>query len=265
VLHVALDPGLPGGRFACLRELCGHDEVAVDDTSDLAATLLLSRLLVAAPGTRVGPEAAWDLPIPDRDRLLAAIYRHQYGERVESSVACQGCGAPFDLEFDLDRLTRRLERPERPSASGPDDEGTYRTDDGRRFRLPNGADLRSVVGLEPERAVAILLERCVVEGDANADRERIEAAMAAVGPTLDLDLDATCPECELAQPVRFAMHLHLLALLAAERVWLAHEVHAIATAYGWSLQEILALTREDRHAYVRLIEADRGSRWRDAP
>lgn len=265
MLHVALDPGLPGGRFACLTPLRGYDELAVEDTGDLAAIDLLSRLLVDVPGTRVGPGTAWELAVPDRDRLLAAVYRRQYGERVECSVECQGCRESFDLEFDLDRLTSELDRADPSAAVGPDGDGTYTIDDGRRFRLPNGEDQRSVVGLEPEEAVTAVLERCVVDGDGPADRERIESAMAAVGPTLDLDLEASCPDCGLVQPVRFAMHAHLLGLLASERVWLAHEVHAIASAYGWSLDEILGLTREDRHAYVRLIEADRTSRRRGAP
>ncbi len=89
--------------------------------------------------------------------------------------------------------------------------------------------------------------------------------MAEVGPILDLDLEATCPECGARQAIHFDICAHLLGALASERLWLAHEVHTIASAYGWSLAEILGLPREDRRVYVRLIEAHRPKRQSGSP
>ncbi len=257
MLQVTLHPGLPNGPWACLRPLCGHDEAAIHDADDLEATRLLDRLLVEAPGTTVGPGAAWSLTISDRDRLLVALYRHHYGDRVEGAVRCGGCGEAFDLTLGVDELSGRLEDTDTRLATGPDGEGAYLMPDGRRFRLPTPEDQRRVLGLEPGAAAETLLRRCLLEGDVAADRGTLEAAMEAVGPVLDVDLVASCPECGAEQTVRFDIRVHLMGALASERRWLAREVHSIATAYGWSLEEILALMREDRRAYVQLIEADR--------
>ena len=266
MLEVMLNPGLSdGGRWACLRPLCGKDEAVIDDCSDLEANRLLDRLLVQAPGTRVGPGTVCKLAVADRDRLLAALYRHHYGERVEGSLECRSCGASFDMTFELAQLTSNMDRSDGSLATGPDSEGLYTLPDGRRFRLPTSEDQRSVVGLQPETAATTLLERCVVEGHPATDRESLEAAMAAVGATLDIDLDAKCPRCGAEHQVRFDIRAHLLGALALEKTWLVHEVHMIATAYGWNLAEILGLSRESRRAYVRLIEADRASRRRRSP
>ena len=78
MFQIQLRPGLPGGRWACLRSLCGHDEALIDGTSPWEATVFLDRLLVETPGTSVGPGRAWDLALSDRDRLLATIYM-QFG------------------------------------------------------------------------------------------------------------------------------------------------------------------------------------------
>lgn len=265
MLQVMLDPGLPDGRLACLRPLAGRDEVAIDAPNDLAAVRLLDGLLVQAPGTGIGPGRASELTISDRDRLLIALYRHYYGEPIEGSAACRACGKTFDLAFDLAELIGTFERRERSLATGPDPEGAYTMRDGRRFRLPNAEDQRSILGLETEEAMTKLLQRCVLEGDVAADREQLEAAMAEAGPMLDLELEAECPDCGTHQKVHFDICSHLLGALASERPWLTHEVHAIATTYGWSLDEILGLSREDRRAYARLIEGDQSRRRRGRP
>ncbi|NJK33071.1 MAG: hypothetical protein HC927_12045, partial [Deltaproteobacteria bacterium] len=51
MLQVHLDPGIPDGRWAVVRDPCGHDEQLLDPGAGaaLAATELLDRLLVAVP------------------------------------------------------------------------------------------------------------------------------------------------------------------------------------------------------------------------
>src|SRR4051812_7854929 len=101
-LHrVALD-GVQGLRWAWLREITGADEAALEGRDTPAAIALLDRLLVDRPGATVRPGEAALLTITDRDLLLAAVYRASFGARIGSTVACAGCGAPFDLDFDLD-------------------------------------------------------------------------------------------------------------------------------------------------------------------
>jgi hypothetical protein len=254
VLQIPLDPGLPDGRWACLRPLCGRDELAIP-VGDLAATHLVDNLLVRAPGTSVGPGDVWSLSVTDRDRLLAGLYRHHFGDRIEGSTECRACGEDFDLGCDVSDLLAALEIRAPTLSSGPDEEGAYALADGRRFRVPTADDQRCA--LEAADRAGQMLRRCLLEGDAGADDGLLEAALAEAAPVLDLDLSAPCPECGAVRNVPFAIERHLLGALASERRWLVPEVHSIARSYHWPLADILALAREDRRAYVRLIEAER--------
>src|SRR5205085_6196451 len=100
MLRLALE-FTPAARTACLRGLCGADEEAVEGGGTAAAIALLDRLLVDAPGVEpdlaLKPGRALDLAAPDRDRLLAAVYRETFGPRVESTLVCDRCGADFDM------------------------------------------------------------------------------------------------------------------------------------------------------------------------
>lgn len=265
MLQVALRPGLRGGKWACLRPLCGHDEAYLDHIGSVEAIAFLDRLLVEAPGTTVSPGTAGQLAVCDCDRLFAAIYLKYFGEWVESTVTCSDCNKAFELSFPLRDLMANLAGGAADKADGPDEEGIYVLRDGRRFRLPTADDQHSVMGLGAEESVAALLARCVVEGDATKDPDLLQTAMDEVGGVLDLDLDAACPECGTAQAVRFDIQAYLLRALSYERRFLSHEVHRIATSYGWGYEEILNLTREDRRTFARLIEADQTARRRVRP
>lgn len=262
MLQVTLRPGLQGGRWACLRPLCGHDEVFNNGTGSVESVAFLDRLLMQAPGTTVGPGKAKDLAVCDCDRLFAAIYLQYFGERIEGTARCRNCSEPFESSFSLRDLMAGLEDGAAAKAIGPDENGIYTLPEGRRFRLPTAEDQSSMIGLEAEKAAAALLERCMVEGDSRESPEIIQIAMDEVGAILDLDLETTCPHCRALQSVRFDIQTYLLRALAYEKRFLHHEVHLIAMAYGWGYEEILNLTREDRRTFVRLIEADYVARRR---
>ena len=262
MLQIQLSPGLPSGSWALLRPLCGHDEASVTDTGAIAAATLLDRLLVETSGTTVGPGKAWELAVCDRDRLLATIYLQYFGCQIESTVACTNCDKPFDLTFSLSDMMGRLQATRLTTCSGPDEACVYMLSDERRFRLPTVADLHDVVNLAADAATRTLLERCMVEGDPAVDPDVVQAAMEEAGPVLNIGLDASCPECGRGRRVRFDIGSYLLSVLSHERRFLVHEVHRIASAYGWGLDAILRLSRDDRRAYVRLIEGDHRARRR---
>jgi hypothetical protein len=264
MLHVRLNPGLPGGKWARLPPLCGHDEAAVNGAGAVEVVAFLDRLLSDAPGTTVGPGKGAGLAVCDCDRLCAAIYVQYFGERVVGTAACRDCREPFEMTFSLSDLLEPVATRRPSTVSGPDDQGVFTLADGRRFRLPTIGQQCQVIGLEPGDAVAALLKACVVEGDPMHDPQALEAAMEEVGGLLDPDLDAACPQCGARQAVRFDIQSYLLRTLGHERQFLNSEVHCIATAYGWSAGEILGLTREDRRDFVRLIQADRSARRRAA-
>jgi hypothetical protein len=253
---------LPSGSWVALREIAGRDEAAVTGHDATAAIQLLDRLIVAEAG-EAGLLAAIDLAVSDRDRLLSAVYTRTYGARIENTLHCPTCDQPFDLDFSLAEMDRRLEEDARQAAVEPVEDGTFRLSSGRRFRLPTGRDERAVSRLPLTEAAAALLARCLVDGDAvTEDGEDIQAAMEVVGPLLNLDLGAACPECGGEQEVHFDIQSYLLGALAQDRPGLALDIHGLATAYGWSREEILSIPRGQRRAYVALVEADAAARVR---
>jgi hypothetical protein len=212
--------------------------------------------LVDDPGTTLKPGAAATLTPADRDRLLAAVYARTYQERITGTTTCQNCNNLFDMDFNLSALLATLQPEDEPALAKKNGQGTYELPDGRHFRLPTGEDEFAVRHLSAEEAARELLRRCVIKGDPTADPATVQAAMKAVAPVLDLELDAQCPECEASQTIHFDIQSYLLSALKAEQPRLAQEVHRVATAYGWGLNEILGLARSQRRAYVTLIEAE---------
>jgi hypothetical protein len=252
MFEVELRPGLPGGRWACLRELRGRDEAALGDAAELAMVALVDQLLVATPGTTVAPGMAGALALADRDRLLAAIYRQHFGDRVDGRHACAGCGEAFGVGLSLAALEASLTEGA-AVVTGPDEVGAFRLPGRGRFRLPTTQDRRAVVGLDVDAARAALARACRLDADAGDDDE-LETGMEAAGPLLDLDLDASCPSCGTAAVVHVDIVSHLHGVLRQERRWLVREVHCLARAYGWGLAEILDLPRSERRAFVSLNE-----------
>lgn len=261
--YVALDL-VPDGAWAGVRELCGHDEETVGDTRTTTALRLLDRLLVDDPTTDVDPGDAACLTASDRDRLLVTVYVRTYGPDVESTVRCRTCETPFDVDFALSDLMDTLAEEAHAADVTRHDDQTFTLPEGTRFRAPTGEDELAVWRLPPEEAERQLIARCLIEGETNGALEAVQAALDVVAPVLDLDLDARCPECRAEQAVHFDLQSYLLGALLAERDRRLGEVHRLARAYGWSLEEILGLPRSERRRYVALIEAETEtarSRW----
>ena len=227
--------------FMRLREPAGRDELLLAGVDTRAAVGLLDRLVEP-------PVATGELAASDRDRLLAALHRGLWGDRIVSSVECAGCGAMFDLSFDLSGLERALEEGrERSQAAGP-----RHIDDthGRRYRLPSAQDEEDAAGRGRDDGRALLAASIAEEIDPDA----LDARLEALAPILDVDLDAPCAECGHPAQLRFDIQTFTLQRLLDEREAVVEEVHALATAYGWSLGEILGLQRSLRRRFAERCE-----------
>jgi hypothetical protein len=244
-----------GRRYASLREITGVEEQTITNVTTADAIRLLQSLLVSSHDEAVSADEAGQLTPWERDRLLAALYTRIYGPRVDTTITCQSCEALFDLDFMLPTLIDDLAPQETlPYA----DEHTFVLRDDIRFRLPTGDDECAVFGLPREQAEAELLQRCVVDSEAlDADiLAEVQNAMQALAPVVNVDLDAKCPECGQQQTVQFDLQRYLLTALMNDRSQLVQEIHLLASAYGWSLSEILNLARSQRRAFVALVDAD---------
>jgi hypothetical protein len=188
------------------------------------------------------------------------MYFEYFGEWVEGVTACGECGSSFAVSFSLKDMAAEMDAPGGQHAVGPDQNGVYTLSDGRRFRLPTCGDQQSVIGMDLEEGASVLQNRCIVEGNPAKDAALLQAGMSEVGPVLDQELETVCPDCSVLQSVRFDVQSHLLHSLASEKQFLVREVHLIALAYGWGYEEILNIPRQERRAFVALIQAERQSK-----
>jgi hypothetical protein len=251
---------LPGPVVIGLREVCGEDEQVVTGIGTMMAVRLLDRLLVPGNGADTTPVQPMNMTASDRDRLLATVYRRAYGPQIESTVRCIKCGELFDIDFSLPELQAFLADGARPTAYARESDGYFLLPDGRRFRLPTAEDELAVMGLTAHETTDELLKRCLEEQNRSSDNMDVIDAMAEIAPLMDMDLTCRCPECKHEQSVHFDIQTFLLRALEQEKNQLAWEVHRLASAYGWSLGEILRLPRSIRRTYVALVESEAPSR-----
>ena len=194
------------------------------------------------------------LSIGERDALLLRIRRLVAGDHIGGVCACEACGG--QNEFDLDAAALPLPRP-------PPDGIVSVSLDGRiiRARLPNSFDLAAVTdSADEEQAVRALLRRCLGADPDLADvtlddatMAALDSAMEAVEGTAALDIAFTCSACGAVNraPLDIA---GLLWIELAERVQqLVADVELLASHYGWSETDILAMTERRRSLYAERV------------
>lgn len=239
--------------MAFLRDLTGRDEYHLSGVDTANAVQLLSALLDSPLAGESDRISAGDLVAADRDRLLAAVYEGAFGDRIEGTLTCAKCNQPFDLHFSLRRLIDSVNQRMTPAKVKSLGDGRFETE-GLTFRLPTGADELTLAGRDSAEAESTLRERCA-EGVARPqDQAALEDLLERVAPLLDLELLASCAECNHVHTVQFDIQSYVLGAIVGERRRLLSEINRIAGAYAWSLDEILSLSRNDRRQFVELIE-----------
>ncbi|MEU2433197.1 hypothetical protein ABZ611_27530 [Streptomyces sp. NPDC007861] len=225
---------------------------------DAGRSLLLHR--AARPGA--GTDELLAVPVGEREADLFALRRALFGERMQVRVECAACGE--SMEFDLD-ATLLGER------DGREARGPLRVTEGEwvvEFRLPAVADLAAAAAsADPAGAREVVLARCTVSAvraGAAVPPERLAAllpesvqrrlaeAVEEADPAADVTLNVSCPECGEATPAELDITSYLWTELDSWARDLMLDVHLLATAYGWSEPEILALSPLRRRYYLEL-------------
>ncbi|WP_328883337.1 T4 family baseplate hub assembly chaperone [Streptomyces sp. NBC_00299] len=198
------------------------------------------------------------LPVGEREADLFALRRALFGERMQVRLGCAACGE--DMEFDLDagEFARSLS-----GRIGPGGSVVCVQQDGWdvEFRLPGAADLTSAARAADPRAA--LLARCLVSAEragaaVSAEdlpvpvQRRIAEAVEAADPGADVTLTIACPECGAGTRAELDIASYLWTELDAWARDLLLDVHLLATSYGWSEPEIMALSPLRRRYYLEL-------------
>jgi hypothetical protein len=195
-----------------------------------------------------------DRPLGHVTAALLELRAASFGGRIDSHVACSHCGARLQLALD----TGQLVQPE-PAA------GDAVAVAGRRLRAPALRDLAAVAGASDShpdagRAARALLARCTLHGADDApvadDTLRAcEAALETLDPNADIALAVHCAICGGASSAQLDAGVLLWDEIDARARALLAEVHALASAYGWSEDAILALDPARRASYLAMVGA----------
>jgi hypothetical protein len=213
-------------------------------------------LALASPGTEADELAT--LPVGERDRRLLDLRAAVFGRELDGLDICPECEEPVSFSV----LVEELRWEAAPAAAG----GLALEADGfeLRFRLPTSADLAAVSRDEdPTVARARLLKLCVLgatRGGADVSVESLPAAvtealassMAESDPQGDVELALECPACGHGWRAWFDVASFLWDEVDAWSRRTLDDVHVLASAYGWSEDEILALGPRRQHYLERV-------------
>lgn len=247
--------GLP----LALRQPDGFDELSVLESArqGMAAMLELARQVATRPD---GAPVDWDaLPAADLGGLSLLIRQAWIGELIRTEGTCPepGCGERFDVSFPVSAYLAH-HRPRQPRGVVAATAGGWFTLAGSevRFRIPSVGDVLAAAAAEdPGLALAA---RCIdPPGLPSPVCRRVDRALSALAPSLEGVVGGTCPTCGTALELAFDPLAYTLAELREAFQSVYAETHALASAYGWTEEVILAMPRSRRRRYAALIAQDR--------
>jgi hypothetical protein len=223
-------------------------EFASADRPRLVTTLLA--------GSGESADFWWAQTVGTRIAALLRIVALTEGEDATLPVGLRcsedACGEKFEITLPYAAL----------SDVSPDDTAhvTVPLDGGRAaiLRRPTGSDLRDWRGVPCEsrpQAVAAMLDALVVEGKVEPDDVPLIAdAMAEHDPLVAFSVSCTCPACGAENDQAVDLEVLALIRLAAVQRALLRDIHVLASRYGWTEREVLAVAPARRARYRFMIE-----------
>jgi hypothetical protein len=217
-------------------------------------------LLAVACADDTPPDQFARLSIGQRDEKLLKLRERIFGPRLAATSACPACHEV--LEFTVKAADIRVA----PVVDPGDGINLAHADYELQFRLPNTLDLAA---LDPtadrESNRRHLLSLCVTRArrggvdvaPAELPSELLTAVserMAEADPQADVQLDLACPQCEHRWQTPFDIVSFFWSEINAWALRILNDVHALASAYGWREEDILALTPARRQAYLELVQ-----------
>ena len=207
----------------------------------------------------MSPEQLAALAIGQRDARLLSLRESAFGPQMTGLVKCPACSQDLEINFTVTDL--RVAPPTNQSRQFV----LTNVDLEVEFRLPNSADVAAITRDADHSAnKRRLIEHCLSGVRRNGETvtpDRLPAEllaavserMAEADPQADAQLSVTCPTC--THPWRASLDIasYLWTEVNAWARRLLGEVHALASAYGWSEADILALSPWRRQAYLELI------------
>lgn len=256
--------------MAGLQKLSGAAEASLSMVSPETTVAALTTLVLALGVRRIGairevtPALIRELTVQDREYLLRALRARNFGTTMWIQLACprEDCGEPMEMPLKLDALP--IEK--RPLASRS---FVVNLPPAVEFRLPCGGDVEEAAGaaLGDDCAVRdFFLARCLKRVGSrptrgavpaslpDAARAAIEERMEDLSPAVTPELEGQCPSCQREFSAMIDLTDAILHEFLERARRLERDVHQLAWHYHWAEADILAMPREKRLRYLKLIE-----------
>ena len=203
------------------------------------------------------PAFWWSRPVGERTAALVRLVTlTEPREHISLSARCVATGCDELFEFELS--WRSL-----PECSMDTDPVQVDLADGRAvtLRRPTGADLQRWRDARPASkadALRTMLKSLVMDGQAGPEDEHtVAAALADADPLVDFTVSCRCPACDRPNEVAVDIEALALARLRSRQRAILDDVHQLASHYGWTEVEVMAVPPARRARYIALIEANR--------
>jgi hypothetical protein len=204
------------------------------------------------------PVELLELSIGQRDRFLLQLRQYLFGQQLLNTAICPQCGQRLEWESKVADFFLSADEVEQPLEMNI--QGWC-----LRFRLPNSLDVAATIGCqEAAAAQKLLLARCVLhlEHD-NAEcaveelpdevAEELLQRMEEADLLAEICLQLHCPACSHDWDAVFDIGSFLWTELNDWAERMLRTVHRLAAGYGWSEQEILALSPVRRQLYSGML------------
>lgn len=215
-------------------------------------------LALLAAGTDEDPQELARLSVGRRDAHLLEVHEQLFGRKLAAFVECSQCKERLEYTLSTDAFAGA------GSAGATGGLALQVSDTSFKLRLPDSVDLRAVTRCgDIFQARRILVQRCIVDAHckgrpvepetlADESVERIAEFLATADPLGEMLIDLTCPACGNSWQIMFDIESFLWAKVTALAKRLLHEVHVLATAYGWAERDILAMAAARRQFYLEM-------------
>jgi hypothetical protein len=225
-----------------------------------------SLALLATAWPELDAQAWGAMPVGTRDAWLYTLQESLFGRELDTRAACPACAEPLELQL----ATSDLRQEPAAEAEGPRAAPQLRCEGYQiGYRLPCSDDLLAAAdapATSAQAAVQALLKCCIFEaryqGAETAVAElpapvidSLQREMAMRDPGADTRIAVACPGCGHAFERRFDIGAYLWDALDDWAQRTLAEVHLLASAYGWSEPQILALAATRRRHYIALVQA----------
>ncbi len=207
-------------------------------------------LALRAALPKASQDSLADWPLGRRNRALVALRCSCFGPSLKAWTSCNRCGEKLEFEVDGEAWGASSDHVEPIVVKG------------HSFRSPTSRDLARAAG-ETDLGLAIrrLVAGCLVDSADSLEEfsdeqlREIGEQMAAADPLAETRLTLHCPECGEQWEESLDIVSFLWAEIEARAKRALFEVHTLASAYGWSEQEILSLSESRRALYLERILA----------